>query len=96
MRATRLGLERRYAWRRVLPEQADKIVASLLGHNLSIDFEFNPLDPEASNYAIEILLALQMVPGITTHVHHATRPPPASGITLFGVRGAARDIFLAL
>lgn len=87
-RIARLDLERKYAWRTLLPAQKADITASLSGQKIEMFFEYLPVDPEATKYAEDLAGAFRALPGIRLHVHALTMPPPPIGVTVAGNRSA--------
>jgi hypothetical protein len=84
-------IEKKYAWRRVLPDQKNKILAALVGQKFSMYFEFMPNDPEAGEYADQMFKALR-ASGLNIYPPHPlVSPPPPRGLTISGSSGADRS-----
>jgi hypothetical protein len=84
-RLERIKLEVKVAWRRLSPEQHEKMVNALSDQRFSMYFEYSQSDPEAVQFAEDIFKSLKVVTGINVYPPHPlTMPPAPPGITVSG------------
>lgn len=86
-RLERLKLEAKVSWRRLSPEQHDKLVQALSAHSFAMYFEYSQSDPEAVQFAEDIFKSLKDAAGITVYPHPLVLPPAPPGVTVSGSLG---------
>lgn len=84
-RVERLKLEAKVSWRRLSPEQHGNLVKALSNCLFSMYFEYSQSDPEAVQFAEDIVKSLKDASGINVYPPHPlTMPPAPSGVTVSG------------
>jgi hypothetical protein len=83
-------LRAQVAWRRLSPEQGDRLSAALASKVSQLHLEFLQGDPEATQFADDFLSALCMVPSIKIYRLGVVTPDFPRGVVIKGENGAER------
>lgn len=76
-------LKAQVAWRRLPSDQRKMIVDDLTGKTLAIHFDYSQNDPEAMQFAEDLLKAIRDA-GIIAYTHPLVAPPAPPGVIIFG------------